>query len=225
MSEHLVEAPPFRPDTSQLAARLHVGPDQQQELAEMIRQAEAVARPKGMYRQAYIDSAGPDVVVVEGIEFHSKLLVANIGGAHRLFPYVATCGRELMAWAEDFRTDPLQQYWADIIMETALRTAIQAINDDLTARYSPGKTAAMNPGSLPDWPLPEQARLFTLLGDVAGTVGVRLTDSFLMLPIKSVSGLRFPTETDYKNCQLCLREKCPGRQAPFDPQLYAQRLG
>jgi hypothetical protein len=52
---------------------------------------------------------------------------------------------------------------------------------------------------------------------------VELTDSFLMVPNKSVSGLRFPTETSVENCQLCPREVCPGRRTPYDPKLYEQR--
>ena len=46
-----------------------------------------------------------------------------------------------------------------------------------------------------------------------------LTDTFLMVPIKSVSGIFFPTEVSFESCQLCPRENCIGRRAPYDPAL------
>jgi hypothetical protein len=49
---------------------------------------------------------------------------------------------------------------------------------------------------------------------------VELTDSFLMIPNKTVSGIYFPTERDFRTCQVCHREKCPNRRAPFDQTLW-----
>jgi hypothetical protein len=42
-----------------------------------------------------------------------------------------------------------------------------------------------------------------------------LTDSLLMVPRKSISGILFPSEEGFVACQLCERERCPGRKAPF----------
>jgi hypothetical protein len=76
---------------------------------------------------------------------------------------------------------------------------------------------------LTNWPLSEQGALFALLGDPHEAIGVRLTDSYLMVPTKSVSGIRFPTEQSFESCQLCPRERCPGRKAPYDSGLYDRR--
>ncbi len=54
--------------------------------------------------------------------------------------------------------------------------ALQRLN--ITNRYSPGYCS---------WPVSDQQKLFALLGE--HTCGVKLTDSSLMLPIKSVSGI------------------------------------
>ena len=81
----------------------------------------------------------------------------------------------------------------------------------------------MAPGSLADWPITQQQQLFSLFGDVEAKIGVRLTDSFLMLPMKSVSGVYFPTETSFESCRLCPRKVCPGRRAPYDPKLWEER--
>ena len=74
----------------------------------------------------------------------------------------------------------------------------------------------MSPGSLPDWPIEEQKKLFALLGDVQGVLGVRLNESLLMLPRKSVSGLFFPTEISFYSCQLCPRSNCEARKAAYN---------
>jgi hypothetical protein len=43
-----------------------------------------------------------------------------------------------------------------------------------------------------------------------------------MVPLKSASGIYFPNETEFENCQLCPMEKCIGRRAPYDPDLVKQ---
>jgi hypothetical protein len=44
-----------------------------------------------------------------------------------------------------------------------------------------------------------------------------------MNPIKTVSGLLFPTEDAFYNCRLCPTENCPRRKAPYDPDLYDRK--
>ena len=114
----------------------------------------------------------------------------------------------------------LTRWWADGIMQMALAPAMDAVNAYVQDEFHPGKTARMNPGSLSDWPISEQSPLWSLLGDPTPSIGVRLTDSFLMIPAKSVTGIQFPSEVSYENCQLCPREICPGRRAPYDKTLY-----
>ena len=80
----------------------------------------------------------------------------------------------------------------------------------------------MSPGSgdAVIWPIEQQRNLFALLGDGSQQIGVQLTDSCLMIPNKSVSGIRYPTEIDFHTCQVCHREDCPGRIAPFDEEQW-----
>ena len=54
-------------------------------------------------------------------------------------------------------------------------------------------------------------------------IGVKLTESYLMEPNKSVSGIRFPTEERFESCMLCPRQDCPGRRSAYDPELYDQK--
>ena len=89
-------------------------------------------------------------------------------------------------------------------------------------RYALGKTVTMRPGSgdVTTWPIEQQRDLFSLLGDVETLIGVQLSDSFLMVPNKTVSGIRFSTEIDFETCQVCHRADCPGRRAPFNQETW-----
>ena len=215
---------PFDPDVAQIMKTLHIkeGTGHAEDLKSMIDSARAVARPKGLYRLAFIESSGDDFIVADGIRFSSRVLRVNVGDSQRVFPYIATCGRELEEWSAGI-SDMLQKFYADAIKESALRIAIKAVTDHIDALYAPGPTARMSPGSLEDWPIYEQAPLFRLLGDPAADIGVELMDSYLMTPTKTISRMMFPTEQSFENCQLCPRGNCPSRRAPYDEGLYDRR--
>jgi hypothetical protein len=86
----------------------------------------------------------------------------------------------------------------------------------LEEQYGLGPLSSMSPGSLEDWPITEQTKLFSIFGDTERLIGVRLTDSMLMVPRKSISGILFPSEEGFVACQLCGRQRCPGRKAPYN---------
>jgi hypothetical protein len=187
--------------------------------ARLVQEAQAIARPRALYGVAYVDSRGESNVVIDGTRFDSRVLRVNLEKVHRVFPFLVTCGTELHEWAAA-QEDILQRYYADEIAEAALRQALGVLREHLNERYRLGRTSTMSPGSLPDWPIQAQRPLFALFGDTERLLGVRLTDSLLMVPSKSVSGIRFPTEQTFASCQLCPREGCPSRQAPYDVALY-----
>jgi hypothetical protein len=221
MDRTVLDEIPCTLDLAHLRTRLHVeeGSPDADDLERLVEQAQALARPKALYRLGYIDAKVDDGVVIDGVRLTSRVLRVNLDQAHRVFVYTATCGAELDAWAHAL-DDVLHQYWAEAFKEAALGAAIKALNADIDERYRPGKTSAMAPGSLVDWPLSQQRPLFDLLGDTHALVGVRLSPSCLMIPNKSISGLRFPTEVSFESCQLCPRPDCPNRRAVYDPALY-----
>jgi hypothetical protein len=60
---------------------------------------------------------------------------------------------------------------------------------------------------------------------VESRIGVWLTESFFMVPTKSVSGIRFASERDFRSCQVCRRAECSHRAAAFDPALWEELQG
>lgn len=202
-----------------LLQRLHVTPGSEDAIAleRLISRAFAVAAPKALYADVFVGSRGNDTVEIEGITFRSRLLRQRLDGVARVFPFVATCGHELdeVPLPAD---DLLAQFWWDAIKAELLSLARAYLLDHLTATFRLPKTARMSPGSgdADVWPIEQQRELFALLDGVTRWIGVRLTDSCLMLPNKTVSGIVFPTEEDFRTCEVCHREACPNRSAPFD---------
>lgn len=214
----------FRPDVEALKKKLRVrdGGEWGGRFTRLIQEAGAVARPRALYGVAYIDDKSEDSVVVDGITFKSRVLRVNLEQTHRVFPYLATCGTELHEWAAA-QDDVLQRYYADEIAEAALRQAMAFLREHLHERFRLGRLSTMSPGSLPDWPIQAQRPLFALLDKANELLGVHLTDGLLMVPSKTVSGICFPTEQTFASCQLCPRDGCPSRQAPYDATLYDKK--
>ena len=216
----------FELNTNALMKRLRIDEDSRyaEEFLSLAQEALESGRPKAMYRVIPIESKSDDSIQVDGFSFKSRILRVNLEKAHRIFPYVATCGLELEEWSA-LKDDILHQFWADAIKQAALFSAVQALEEYQIERHGLGKTAVMSPGSLEDWPITEQKALFSLLGNTHDSIGVRLSESYLMLPTKSVSGIRFPTEETFTSCMLCPREDCPGRRAAYDEDLYDRKYG
>lgn len=225
MEPIVLDTIPFQLSAAEVAPKLHIdeGTDDYRALEGLVTEAAGAARPKAVYTTSFITDRGGDFVELDGVRMASRVMPSNVAAVHRVFPYVATCGAEAEEWSAGIR-DPLCAWWADTIKLQLLGKAFGCLERTLKDGLKLGKVAKMNPGSLPDWPISEQPKLFSLLGDVKALIGVTLTDSMLMLPTKSVSGFFFQTESSYENCQLCTRLDCPGRRKPFNQEAHDQLL-
>src|SRR5690606_16872441 len=149
---------------------------------------------------SYIEGRGEDFVNIDGIEFKSRVLSVNLKNVNRVIPYIVTCGLELDELSNSI-SDVLLQYYLDEIKKMVVGEASSYLFELVKKRFRLTKIARMNPGSLEDWPISQQVPLFSIFGDTQASIGVTLTDSYLMIPTKSVSGIIFPTEVTYENCQ------------------------
>ncbi|MFA7693165.1 MAG: vitamin B12 dependent methionine synthase [Candidatus Hydrogenedentes bacterium] len=200
-----------------LLPRLHADKDSVflDDIRVLAAAASACARPKGLFKLAALHAVDERTIMIDDVLFESRILVKNLSERGRAFPFLATCGTELEDWSCGL-TDPMHQYWADVIKELFLEAALQQLQTRCQALFGSGPLASMNPGSLEDWPITEQRPLFSLFGEKAGALEISLSEEMLMFPIKSLSGLWFETTEDFKNCQLCPRERCEKRRAPYD---------
>lgn len=214
---------PFQIDLPGLRDRLRLKPGSPYaaELAEMARLAQAQANPKALYQEYFIEARQGDCLTIGGRDFTSRALALNLAPVEKVYAYIVTAGSELDAF------DPpaqhmLQKFCWDALKEEILGQAIHALDDYLRTTFQLPKTAVMNPGSgdADVWPLEQQRTLFDLLGSEPAQMGVSLGQTCLMSPVKTVSGVLFATQSDFRTCQVCRRAECRNRQAPFDRQLW-----
>ena len=207
---------PVTLEPGEIAPRLRFDPVRAgfESLDGLVGLAQGLIGPRAVYEVAYIGARGEGTVEVAGVTFASPVLAKNLEPANKVFPYIVTVGPELERAAGE-QGDLLKQYYLEEMANMALESAAEWLSARLEERYGLGPLSNMSPGSLEDWPITEQVKLFSLFGDTERSVGVRLTDSMLMVPRKSISGILFPSEEGFVACQLCDRAVCPGRKAPF----------
>jgi hypothetical protein len=189
----------------------------------LVASLQGVLRPEAAFRAGYVDEKAENRVVIDGVSFRSRVLRRNLEGIGRVFPFVMTVG-EAFDRTVDQTADLLEKYLLDEIGNLGLREAHRQFEDHLRSSFALEKISCMTPGSLEDWPIEEQKNLFSLLSGVESRLGVRLTDSLLMIPRKSVSGIYFPAEVSFSSCQLCPCERCDNRKAGYD-EAKARRYG
>lgn len=205
-----------------LINQLHIREDQHKEFNLMLEEALNNAVPKALFKTAAVDMQGKNFVVIDGIKYRSHILSVNLADVHQVFPYIITAGLELQKWSEKY-TEILADYWADSIQEEILSNAVSDICSFIDYSFSLDKAADMNPGSLRDWPIEEQQKLFEQFSNIPSEMEIELTESLLIYPPKSVTGIRFPNEVNFENCQLCPRENCSSRRAKYNPELFKKR--
>lgn len=163
-------------------------------LAPILAQASTIAKPKAFYLTMKIEKRTESTVTIGGQTFYSAVLSKLLTGVSTVYPYLCTCGQELVEYANQL-DDMLAQYALDAIMEMYRQEILAVLRQKLENTLTqPGPTIAVDPGDLADWPIYEQKKLFALFDDAAEKVGVTLSDSCLMYPVKSVSGLRYQAE-------------------------------
>lgn len=156
-----------------------------------------------------------ETLTVQDTVFHiGKTIARQLRGSETFAFFAATAGSEFETFQHTLQKedDMLKIYIADSLgsiiaektadcMESALAASIEEKGWKHTNRYSPGYCG---------WEVAEQQKLFSLF-PVASPCGIRLTESSLMIPIKSVSGVIGIGPTVRKleyTCGLCTYENC-----------------
>jgi hypothetical protein len=142
-----------------------------------------------------------------------KQIEAYMKGACYIALFVCTAGNlitelsrkynEAGAYLEAYITDAIGSMTVEKAMDNIqaqLETAMKNEGMSITNRYSPGYCK---------WPLTGQRKLFDSMGEIP--VAVSLTESCLMLPVKSVSGIigvgRNLKKRAYA-CRICKNKNC-----------------
>lgn len=190
-----------------------------QMVQEMIDTISKVCKPSYCFIIKEDIEIGRINIKVEGVTFTiGKVIAEYMDKAESIAFFIATAGRQFEDWLEELHKegDVWLTFLADAIGSEIAEATARAVSLDLeeTARrknqyisnsYSPGYCG---------WGVKEQQKLFSFFPPEP--CGVRLTDSSLMLPIKSVSGIiALGTEMEKKayGCDICMMKTCYKKRA------------
>lgn len=159
-----------------------------------------------------------NILLIENINFElGPIIYRDLKEVSEIFIFVCTIGKgveekvhqlfsdgdSLNAFILDRIASELVEYTADLL-EQKIQNDFLKTGYNLTNRYSPGYCG---------WSVNEQQKLFSLLPDKF--CGVQLTESSLMIPIKSISGIYGAgynlVRKDY-HCEICDDEFCYKRK-------------
>ena len=163
------------------------------------------------------DGAVPSLVVLDnGTVFRSKALARYVGDAKELFLFGATLGSRVDSALRRMALTSVAEAGAGQAVAAAL---IETYCDDCCAKLQKqlpeGKQLKwrFSPG-YGDWSLEEQKILFPVL-DCAHTIGLTLTESCMMAPVKSVTAVMAVTDAavqENNKCRYCNKNDCEFRQ-------------
>lgn len=180
------------------------------EVLRMLANASQTAVPRYCY-MVMDGCLEKEVLRMGNSEFHLGSIIARqLAGATHFAVFVATAGMEFEEWRK--RGDMLESFIADALgsviaersadeMEKAMQASIDKLGWKHTNRFSPGYC---------EWATEEQQKLVPLLGN-PNPCGVWLTESALMWPVKSVSGIIGLGENVFYHeyaCHLCQLTHC-----------------
>lgn len=207
-------------DFEALAAKLFLneGSAEREEFRQLFERASAVANPKAIFFEAPVIGRDSASLTLENTTFNSKVMARVTTGADTVFPFISTCGTELNE-LEIAPDDFLAEYWLDTIKEDALAQVNRALRQQIVHEFKLPKIAVIYPSDENVWPISEQTKLFGIFPENPLIIGVELTESLLMIPNKSTSGLMFPTNKDFIACELCDKPNCPNRKCPQNEHL------
>lgn len=184
---------------------------------ELVDHCDGLADADVIYAWSHVDQASGDTVIIDGVTFQSELLASCLARKESVVPFVMTLGPETDEALHEASSDVLRQYMLDFMFNLALRETVRAFEEHLREHTDLPYFSKVSPGSLDHWPLQQQDPLFELLSPCGVGNYVRLDRKHIMHPLKSISGIYFPTNIPFSSCILCNKLDCPGRNQPYDP--------
>jgi len=183
---------------------------------QAIQEAESLCDIRGAFRFSENSgfSANNNHVSVEGLEFGiGKTVAKELRNATSVAFFICTAGEGISRRSQDLLSgdDPVLGYVFDLLGSMIVEAATDLLQAEIqrmalaeglliTNRYSPGYC---------NWSVADQHKLFSLFPK--NCCGIRLTDSALMHPIKSVSGIiGMGADVKFRDytCDLCSQVDC-----------------
>lgn len=184
---------------------------------EVIDDISDLVEPRGIYDVLTVKDFHHKTIELEGgAVFEGPLAARALAGAEKVALAVCTIGPELEECMKHlFAEDPVRAMALDGAGVAALRKISDAVIADvreIAAEHDWGSGMRAQPGQ-EGWSIRQQKVVFEHLP--TDDIGVRLTESYLMIPRKSVSfvmGMGPDMRPDSVACDFCSkRSRCPWR--------------
>jgi hypothetical protein len=188
-------------------------------------EAEGLAKPRAIYREFPVARLDTEIVTLEnGIKFNIGGKISSLWeGSKALGIALYTIGPELEDRVSALMEggDGMQALNLDIAGTIALGVVGYQVQHMACERLSAQGVEAgpwLNPGYI-GWPLTDQRLIFSMLP--AGSIGVELNDSCMMIPKKSVTicaGIGVDeSSAGFNRCRHCGVAKCQFRRITVSP--------
>ena len=185
-------------------------------VVEAFHEAELICDIRGAFCFSEKSEFTPDnsKVIVDGIDFEiGKTVAKELRNSQEYALFICTSGKGISHRSQELLTgeNPVLGYVFDVLGSMIVETATNQLQKEIkliangkglaiTNRYSPGYC---------NWSVADQHKLFSFFPE--NCCGISLTDSALMHPIKSVSGI-IGLGKDVKfreyTCDLCSQFEC-----------------
>ncbi len=199
---------------------------------DIIAQVPGLCEIKAGYRILHVQKPyeRPDGLYINDKFFKTeKIINSQLNSLEKAALFVCTIGPGMETWAGQLFRDSnaVKGNFVDTISSEAVESATDLLHNHIklqmmerglkiTNRFSPGYCG---------WSLSEQHLLFSFFP--ANFCGITLTQSALMIPVKSVSGIigigKGVKLEDYQ-CNKCERKDCPYRKRDINKTEYKKRL-
>lgn len=192
-------------------------PDQEIEIFtnQVLEEISGFCKPQYLYRVYNGNIPNQTGINISDVHFSTgRIINSQLSGADQFCVFVTTVGHEFDQYVKKARAegDLVKEFILDSLGSVIAEACISKIVDELTQLSEMKQSYPYSPGYC-GWKLTEQCRLFSLLPE--SPCGISLTESCLMLPIKSISGiiaLGKGVEKKAYSCAICHNINCYKRK-------------
>ena len=187
-------------------------------IAESFEILQSIAGRKSIYRIFCLEHLGDNRISFGNLEVQSKSLAKNLKGCDKIVVFGATLG---IGVDQLIRRTSLTDMAKAVVLQACAAALLEEYCDEcqekievqmrkegyyLRPRFSPGYG---------DFDIQYQKPLMQML-DCAKTIGLTMTDSFMMTPTKSVTAVigmsRIKERCPIQGCEICEKKDCEYRR-------------
>ena len=159
----------------------------------LMNEVDKTVKPKSIYR-IFDCVVTEDRLVIENFEFKSKRLADNLKGCTKVAVLAATVGTEGDRLLRQYNSESAKLTIMQAVLASKIEEICDAVQENIEKENSVKTRQRYSPGYF-DLDISEQKKLFSLV-EITKRCGITLTDTYQMIPTKSVTAF---TGIDYED--------------------------